>query len=44
LPGGSALRDACLRTRKVSLRVYLASVAFYLVGGWFAFIQPWLSQ
>ncbi len=34
------LRDACLRTRKVSLRVYLFSVGFYLLGGWFAFIQP----
>lgn len=36
-------RDACLRTRKAAARVYLASVAIYLVGGWFAFIQPWLS-
>jgi hypothetical protein len=43
-PVDPRLRDACLRTRKVSLRVYLASVAFYMVGGWFAFIQPWISQ
>ena len=43
-PVDPALRDACLRTRKISLRVYAASVAFYLIGGWFAFVQPWLSQ
>lgn len=33
-------RDACLRTRAVSRRVWLASVALFLVGGWFAFVQP----
>jgi hypothetical protein len=43
-PVDPKLRDACLKTRKVSFRVYLASVSFYLVGGWFAFIQPWLAQ
>lgn len=43
-PVDPALRAACLRTRKVSLRVYLASVAFYLVGGWFAFVLPWLGS
>lgn len=37
------LRDACLETRKVSLKIYFASVAIYLVGGWFAFAQPWLT-
>ena len=39
-PLDPALRDACLRTRKTSKRVYGASVAIYAVGGWFAFIQP----
>jgi len=39
-PTAPALRDACLRTRKVSFSVYLVSVAFYLIGGWFAFVQP----
>ena len=34
------LRDACLRTRKVSRRVYGASVGLYLVGGFFAFLLP----
>lgn len=42
-PVDPALRDACLRTRKASARIYLASLAVYAVGGWFAFVQPWLS-
>jgi hypothetical protein len=42
-PVDPALRDACLRTRKTSARVYLASAAVYAVGGWFAFVQPWLQ-
>ncbi|MDO8386837.1 MAG: hypothetical protein Q7T13_10620 [Polaromonas sp.] len=41
-PTDPALRHACLRTRKISARVYGLSVALYLVGGWFAFLQPWL--
>ena len=42
-PVDPALRSACLRTRKTSLRLYGFSVAVYLVGGWFAFVQPWLA-
>lgn len=42
-PTDPALRQACLRTRKLSLVVYAVSVGFYLLGGWFAFVQPWLS-
>jgi hypothetical protein len=42
-PVDMQLRNACLKTRKTSLRVYLASVALYLVGGWFAFVQPWIG-
>ena len=42
-PLDPALRDACLRTRAISRRIYFASVAFYLVGGWFAFVQPLLT-
>ena len=42
-PVDPALRDACLRTRKASLRVYVVSLAFYVVGGWFAFVQPLLA-
>lgn len=41
-PIDPALRQACLRTRKTSARVYMASVLLCLVGGWFAFIQPLL--
>lgn len=41
-PADMSLRDACLRTRKTSQRVYLISVAIYAVGGWFAFVQPLL--
>lgn len=42
-PIDPALRDACLRTRKMSLRVYWVSVGIYFVGGFFAFVLPWLS-
>lgn len=42
-PTDPALRHACLRTRKTSLRVYCFSVLIYAVGGWFAFIQPALA-
>ncbi|WP_249660913.1 hypothetical protein [Variovorax sp. PCZ-1] len=42
-PIDPALRDACLRTRKVSLRVYWVSVGIYLVGGFFAFVLPLLT-
>jgi hypothetical protein len=43
-PTDPALRDACLRTRKTSKVLYIASVALYLIGGWFAFVQPWLGE
>lgn len=38
------LRNACLRTRKFSLRVYWVSVGIYLVGGFFAFVLPLLTS
>ncbi len=41
-PADPALRQACMRTRKVSLRIYLLSLAVFLAGGWFAFVQPLL--
>jgi len=34
------LRDACLRTRKVSRRVYGVSVGLYMLGAFFAFLLP----
>jgi hypothetical protein len=39
-PVDPALRNACLRTRRTSLRIYLFSLGVYAVGGWFAFVQP----
>ena len=42
-PTDPALRDACLKTRKTAGKLYAVSVVLYLIGGWFAFIQPWLS-
>lgn len=43
-PTDPSLRNACMRTRRVSLWVYGVSVGFFLIGGWFAFVQPWLSE
>lgn len=39
-PVDPALRQACLRTRRWSLRLYLGSVLLFLTGSWFAFVQP----
>jgi hypothetical protein len=36
------LRDACLRTRRMSARIYFVSLGLFVLGGWFAFVQPWL--
>ena len=36
------LRQACLKTRKVSLVIYLTSLLLLIIGAWFAFIQPLL--
>jgi hypothetical protein len=41
-PTEPSLRNACLKTRRTSLRIYFVSVVLLLVGGWFAFIQPLL--
>lgn len=43
-PVDPLLRQACMRVRQMSARVYGVSVAIYLAGGWFAFVQPWLSS
>lgn len=42
-PADPVLRSACLRTRRTSLRVYGFSLLVYLVGSWFAFVQPLLA-
>lgn len=41
-PLDPALRDTCLRTRRLTLRAYLMSVVLFGIGGWFAFLAPWL--
>jgi hypothetical protein len=43
-PLDPALGMACLRTRAMSRRVYLASLAVFAIGGWFAFVAPWLAD
>ena len=42
-PTDPALRHACLRTRKMSFAVHGLSVTFYVIGGWVAFVQPWMG-
>jgi hypothetical protein len=43
-PIDPALRNACLRTRKVSRVIYWLSLLFLCVGAWFAYIQVWLTS
>ena len=40
-PSDPAHRNACLRTRRMSARLYTFSVLVYLVGAVFAFVLPW---
>lgn len=42
-PVEPALRQACLQTRQLSLWLYGLSLALFMIGGWFAFIQPLLD-
>lgn len=39
-PLDPALAAACMRTRKISRRIYGASVVMFLIGGYFAFVAP----
>jgi len=43
-PVDPVLAAACTRTRRVSRNVYLASVGLFAIGGWFAFVAPWLGS
>ncbi len=43
-PIDPALRESCTKTRRISRWVYWASVGIYAVGGWFAFVMPWLMS
>lgn len=36
------LRDACIKGRKFSVRVYAISVVIFLVGAFFAFVAPYI--
>lgn len=42
-PMEPALRQACLRTRRMSARLFVFSLGVYAIGGWFAFVQPWIG-
>jgi hypothetical protein len=39
-PNDAALAAACRRTRRRSTRMYMVSVAIFLLGGFFAFVAP----
>ncbi len=39
-PTDPELRRACLTLRKTSSRMYMVSLALFVIGGWFVFIQP----
>jgi hypothetical protein len=43
-PIDPALRDACIRSRKMSQVIYALSVAIFVVGGFFSFVAPELFQ
>ena len=41
-PSDKALAEMCNKTRVNSLRVYYFSVTVFLIGGFMAFVAPWL--
>ena len=41
-PSDKALAEICNKTRVNSLRVYFFSVCVFLIGGFMAFLAPWL--
>jgi gamma-glutamyl:cysteine ligase YbdK (ATP-grasp superfamily) len=43
-PTDPDLRDACLRTRRWSARIYGLSLLLLTLGAWFAFVQPLLGE
>ncbi len=43
-PVDVARREACMRSRKISLAIYLISVAIFGVGIFFAFVAPSLFE
>ena len=43
-PSDKALAELCNKTRVNSLRVYFFSVCVFLIGGFMAFVAPWLMS
>jgi hypothetical protein len=41
-PSDKELAELCNKTRVNSLRVYFFSVSVFLIGGFMAFVAPWL--
>lgn len=41
-PADPALAKACAESRAWSLRIYFASLAMFFIGGYFAFVAPYL--
>jgi hypothetical protein len=41
-PGDKDLAELCNKTRVNSLRIYVFSVGVFLIGGFMAFVAPWL--
>lgn len=39
-PVDSVQAEACMKSRRVSLIIYIVSLSLYLIGGFFAFIAP----
>ena len=43
-PSDNALAEICNKTRVNSLRVYYFSVSVFFIGGFMAFVAPWLMS
>jgi hypothetical protein len=43
-PADARLAAACQQTRRISRWTYLSSVAMFAVGGFYAFVLPWLHR
>jgi len=41
-PSDKELAELCNKTRVTSLRIYIFSVSVFLIGGFMAFVAPWL--
>ena len=43
-PSDKALAELCNKTRVNSFRIYIFSVCVFLIGGFMAFVAPWLMS